>query len=77
MSSDDRVAFHVPCGIEMQVLPGGFYLRCVKCDTPPLPRSASNEVELRRVEDGKTPLVSARTPLPLGVSHPACDVWPR
>lgn len=69
-----RVAFHVPCGNEMSVLPGGFYLRCVACDTSPLANCVSAEVELRKAERKEALQVSQP---PMGVSHPASDVWPR
>jgi hypothetical protein len=43
------IPIHVPCGKVMLELPGGgYYLRCVPCDSPPIQRSDSKLVRLER-----------------------------
>ncbi len=74
--SSNLVPFHRACNREMTAY-GQHFVRCVPCDTPPLGRSPSDDVELRRVEDeGKSP-ASDGTSLSLGVPHPASEIWPR
>lgn len=53
------IAIHIPCGRQMEDLPGGYFVRCIACDTIPIQRSDRSQVWL--LLPNKEPAIGLQT----------------